>query len=145
MASRERIGFVGLGKMGWPMASNLAAAGYELTVRDIDASVQDRFVAAHGGVAAVTPGDLAGVQVVITMLPDDGVVRDALLDWDGGIAAVLAPGSLVIDMSSSNPRGTRALAETLGQRGIGLIDAPVSGGVPRAETGELSIMIGGDG
>ena len=144
MSSGERVGFVGLGMMGWPMASNLAAAGYSLTVRDVDVTRQERFTREHGGVAAAAPPDFDGVGTVITMLPDDGVVRDAVLNWDGGIAVALAPGALVIDMSSSNPRGTRALGEALAQRGIGLLDAPVSGGAPGAQSGTLSIMIGGD-
>lgn len=139
-----RAGFVGLGNMGWPMARNLAQAGYHLTVRDADDARQARFVADHGAVAANAPADFAGVDVLVTMLPDDRAVAEAVLEWEGGIAGVLDPGSVVLDMSSSNPRGTRALGEQLSQRGIGLVDAPVSGGVARAETGTLSLMVGGD-
>jgi 3-hydroxyisobutyrate dehydrogenase len=139
-----RVGFVGLGKMGWPMARNLAQAGFELVVRDADAGLQQRFASEHGGVTAEKPADFAGCDVVVTMLPDDRNVRDALLDWDGGIASALAPPAVVVDMSSSNPRGTKATGAELAALGLPLVDAPVSGGVPRAETGTLSIMAGTD-
>jgi 3-hydroxyisobutyrate dehydrogenase len=78
------------------------------------------------------------------MLPDDRDVREAMLDWEGGIAASLPSGAVVLDMSSSNPDGTRALGERLAALGIRMVDAPVSGGVTRAEAGTLSLMIGGD-
>src|SRR4051794_7433291 len=123
MAGVTTVGFVGLGNMGWPMARNLAGAGFRLVVRDVDRERESRFADEHG--AAV--GDLARADVVVTMLPDDRVVRRALLDE--GIADALRPGSVVVDMSSSNPRGTRALGEELVARGLALVDAPVSGGV----------------
>ena len=138
------VGFVGVGNMGWPMAHNLVDAGYRLTVHDADADRSRRFASEHSCVAAEGPTDFADVETVVTMLPDDGIVQEALLGWQGGIATALRPGSLVIDMSSSNPRGTRLLGEELRRREIALVDAPVSGGVPRATTGTLSLMIGGD-
>lgn len=137
------VGFVGIGNMGWPMAHNLVDAGYRLTVHDADADRARRFASEHACAAAETPADFAEVDTVVTMLPDDRIVQEALLHWQGGIAAALRPGSLVIDMSSSNPRGTRVLGEELERREIALVDAPVSGGVPRATTGTLSLMIGG--
>jgi len=139
-----RVGFVGLGKMGWPMARNLARAGFDLLVRDADAGLQGRFAAEHGCAGAEHPPDFAGCAVVVTMLPDDRVVRRVVLDWEGGIASALAPPAVVVDMSSSNPRGTRAIGAELTARGIALVDAPVSGGVPRAEDASLSIMAGSD-
>jgi 3-hydroxyisobutyrate dehydrogenase len=139
-----RVGFVGLGNMGRPMAHNLVAAGFALTVRDADEDRQERFAAEHGCAAAAAAAELADVEIVVTMLPDDRVVREVILDWDGGIALALAPGSVVLDMSSSNPDGTLALGRELATRGIALVDAPVSGGVPRAESATLAIMIGGD-
>jgi len=82
--------------------------------------------------------------MLVTMLPDDKVVREAIVEWEGGIAKALAPGATVLDMSSSNPNGTRSLGEELAAQGVSLVDAPVSGGVSRAETGTLAIMVGGD-
>jgi len=137
------IGFVGLGNMGWPMAANLHAAGFPLLVRDADEDRQLAFSAAHPGAVAVEgPGAFAAADIVVTMLPDGAAVADALLDW--GIASALAPGALVIEMSSADPSDTRKTAAGLTARGVRMVDAPVSGGVPRAVTGELSLMVGGD-
>jgi 3-hydroxyisobutyrate dehydrogenase len=113
------------------MARNLLTAGFELVVRDADPERADEF----GGNADT----FAACDVVATMLPNDAIVRDALLG--GGIAADLKPSAVVVDMSSSNPTATRALGAELG---VALVDAPVSGGVPRAETASLSIMVGSD-
>lgn len=135
-------GFVGLGNMGWPMARNLARAGHEVIARDADADRQKRFAAEHGCAAADEPGAFADADAVITMLPTGGIVREVLLDW--GLAASLRPGTVVVDMSSSEPTGTRELVRELARRRIALIDAPVSGGVPRAEAGTLTIMVGAD-
>jgi 3-hydroxyisobutyrate dehydrogenase len=141
-APPERVGFVGLGQMGAPMARNLAGAGFRLALLDARPGV-----AAGLGPDAELPADGAGVgaacRVVITMLPDGAIVRDAVLG-ERGIAATLAPGGVVIDMSSSSPVGTRQLGTDLAARGIALIDAPVSGGVKRAVDGSLAIMAGGD-
>src|ERR1700753_2362465 len=116
-ASTTRVGFVGLGTMGWPMAHNLAEAGFPLTVRDADAGVQQRFADEHEGAqSAASPADFAGCEIVVTMLPNDAIVRGAIVEQDGGIAAHLAPGAVVLDMSSSNPAGTRALAAALAER-----------------------------
>jgi 3-hydroxyisobutyrate dehydrogenase len=136
------VGFVGLGNMGWPMAANLHAAGFSLVVRDADAARQARFAAEHpDALTADSPAAFAVADLVVTMLPNGAVVRDALLGW--GIATVLAPGALVVEMSSSDPSDTLGLAADLAADGIRVVDAPVSGGVPRAVTGELSLMVGG--
>lgn len=136
------IGFVGLGNMGWPMAANLHAAGFSLMVRDMDTGRQDSFAAAHPGtVAAAGPEDFAAADLVVTMLPDGAIVAAAILGW--GIGAALRPGALVIEMSSADPADTLRLAAALAAGGVRVVDAPVSGGVPRAQTGELSIMAGG--
>jgi 3-hydroxyisobutyrate dehydrogenase len=137
-----RVGFIGLGNMGGPMTRNLAAAGFPLTVRDANDELQARVAAELGATAAAAPADFAGVDVVVTMLPDDRVVSAAL--FDGGIADALRPGAIVVDMSSSNPNGTIAIGQALADRGLGLVDAPVSGGIARAETGTLAIMAGAD-
>ncbi len=139
-----RVGFVGLGNMGWPMSRNLAAAGYELTVRDADGARQQWVASELGSAAADSPDGFAGVDAVITMLPTGQIVREVLLDWEGGLASALAPGTVVVDMSSSEPTGTRELGAALAERGVALVDAPVSGGVKGADAGTLSIMIGGD-
>lgn len=144
----ERIGLVGLGQMGTPMGRNLARAGFALAVADANPEAVERF-------AAETPCDApeslaalgAACRVVITMLPDGAAVRKvALGEGDGGdcLAAGLAPGAVLLDMSSSSPVGTRALGPLLAARGIALVDAPVSGGVKRAVAGTLAIMAGGD-
>lgn len=141
---RPRVGFVGLGNMGWPMARNLAAAGLPLTVGDADAGLRERFAAEHGCESAASPADFAACEVVVTMLPNDRIVREVVLEWEGGIAAGLQPGAVLLDMSSSGPAATRALGEELAARGLAMVDAPVSGGVARAETGTLSLMVGGE-
>jgi 3-hydroxyisobutyrate dehydrogenase len=140
--SELTIGFVGLGNMGRPMAANLHAAGFGLIVRDADPDRQAAFTAAFpGAVAASGPGDFAAAGIVITMLPDGAVVADALLRW--GIGAALAAGAVVVEMSSADPADTVKTAAGLAAHGVGMVDAPVSGGVPRAVTGELSLMVGG--
>jgi 3-hydroxyisobutyrate dehydrogenase len=138
------VGFVGVGNMGKLMAANLAAAGFALVIRDADPGAQARFVAAHGGTPAAAPEAFAGVEVVVTMLPDGAAVREAILGWEGGIAAALKPGAVVLDMSSADPVGTQALGADLAPAGIRVVDAPVSGGIVRAESGTLSLMVGGD-
>ncbi|HYM29892.1 MAG TPA: NAD(P)-dependent oxidoreductase [Candidatus Cybelea sp.] len=142
-----RIGFVGVGNMGRPMARRLIEAGYKLALYDLDRAGLERFASEHGGTAVASLRAAAdGAAAVITMLPNGKIVRQAVLGEDGGdcIAAGLAKGAVVVDMSSSAPTGTKALGAELERRGIGLIDAPVSGGVRRAVDGSLSIMAGGD-
>lgn len=141
-----RIGFIGVGHMGWPMARNLVAAGFPLHCFDADADRAARFAAECGATAAA---DLQALgresDVVITMLPAGGDVRDAVVGAGGeGAAAGLGPGAIVVDMSSSDPVGTRELGAQLGELGIALVDAPVSGLVERAAAGTLTIMIGAD-
>lgn len=144
MADPARVGFIGLGKMGWPMAHNLAVAGFQLVVRDADRQRQESFADEHACIGAETAQAFADSALVVTMLPDDKAVKQAVVDWDGGVAGALAPGAVVIDMSSSNPEGTKALGELLSPQRIALVDAPVSGGVTRAAAGTLTLMIGGD-
>jgi 3-hydroxyisobutyrate dehydrogenase len=137
------VGFVGVGTMGKRMAANLANAGFPLVIRDSDAAAQEQFIAAHGGEPATGPQSFANTGVVVTMLPDGAAVREAVLCWEGGIAAALPSGAVVLDMSSSDPVGTKALGRDLASLGIRLVDAPVSGGITRAESGTLSLMVGG--
>jgi len=137
------VGFVGVGNMGRRMAANLAAAGFPLVIRDRDPGPQQRFIEAYGGTPGDGPQAFAATSVVVTMLPDGSAVREAVLGADGGIAAALRPGSVVLDMSSAEPVGTQKLAADLAPLGIRVVDAPVSGGIARAETGTLSLMVGG--
>src|SRR5579863_91944 len=128
-----RVGFIGIGNMGWPMAANIAKKGHELTVFDVDRARSSRFAQEHNCRAAASIGEIAQNEIVITMLPTGQIVRQALLvDEDGAFAKNLRPGTLVIDMSSSEPVGTRELGKVLDKDGVILLDAPVSGAVPRA-------------
>ncbi len=140
------IGFIGIGNMGWPMAANLVAAGFRVMPFDSDRARATRFAAERGGEAAAALGSLGrSADIVIAMLPTGAIVREVFLESErGALAAALRPGSIAIDMSSSEPVGTQSLGAALRSRGIALIDAPVSGGVPRATDGSLTIMVGGD-
>ena len=144
-----KIGFVGIGAMGTPMATNLAKAGYKLVIYDTDSKRTQALastleIEVADSLAAL--GALCGT--VITMLPDGKIVRKALCgdgdNFKDCVATTLKPGSLVIDISSSSPIGTRELGAVLEKRGIKLIDAPVSNGVKGATAATLAIMVGGD-
>jgi 3-hydroxyisobutyrate dehydrogenase len=138
------IGFVGIGNMGWPMAANLVRAGHAVNVNDSRREVANSFAQSVGGFAPDTLRDLAArSEVIITMLPTSGIVSHVLADAEDCVLAGMKPGTLVIDMTSGEPSVTRRLAEKVAALGGVLIDAPVSGGVPRAKTGELAIMVGG--
>lgn len=137
-----KVGFIGLGAMGWPMAANLAEAGHDLEVFDLDGDRVADFSRRYRATAVARLTDDWSAETFITMLPNGHIVRSVLLASEGGVA--LAPGSLVVDMSSSEPAGTRQLGEALAAAGIAFVDAPVSGGVPRATDGTLTIMVGGD-
>jgi 3-hydroxyisobutyrate dehydrogenase len=146
MAQIKKIGFVGIGNMGNPMAGQLVKAGYEVVAYDIRPETVEIFVGQHGGRAAKTLSEAAeGVDAFITMLPNHKVVREVVLaDGAGGAAAVLPKGAIVMDMSTSDPVATRSLAEALRPRGIDVVDAPVMGGVVFAKDASLDIMVGGD-
>ena len=144
-----KIGFVGIGAMGTPMSINLIKAGHKLVLFDIDPKKASAVAAANEVEVATSLTDLAGkCNTVITMLPDGKLVRKALLgENDSGkncVCETLKPGSLIIDMSSSSPMGTRELGAILEKKGYPFIDAPVSNGVKGATAATLSIMVGGD-
>ena len=143
-STQPAVGFIGLGTMGAPMARNVAAGGYRVVLFDADPVVTRRLAEETGGTAARTPADFADVTAVVTMLPTSRIVRAALLDWEGGLPAHLRDGAVVIDMSSSDPNETVELGRQLALHGVDLVDAPVSGGVLKATSGELSIMLGGE-
>jgi 3-hydroxyisobutyrate dehydrogenase len=136
------VAVVGVGNMGAPMAACMARAGHSVTVFDSAPERALEVAAAHGCRAAAKLEELSGADFVVTMLPTGQVVSDLYLR--DGLAAVLRRGTIAIDMSSAEPTGTRRLGAALGAHGIVLLDAPVSGGVPRAALGTLAIMIGGD-
>jgi 3-hydroxyisobutyrate dehydrogenase len=140
----ERIGFIGLGNMGAPMAGHLAAAGYRVVAADANPAALDRFCGTVACERARSLPELGrACRLVITMLPDGRAVQQVLLG-DNGVGQSLASGSVVLDMTSSAPVGTRELALRLAQSAVSLVDAPVSGGVKRAVEGKLAIMAGGD-
>jgi len=143
VSTLRHLGFIGIGKMGRPMASRLHEAGFQLTVGDADAAVVSAFIDAHpGALAASGPGSFASVDALILMLPTSDIV-EAVLEGDE-TAAALRPGTLVVDMSSSVPTRTRDLAARLTGGGLRFVDAPVSGGVRGAVAGRLAIMAGGE-
>ena len=138
------VGMIGLGAMGAPMAARVAGAGHAVRLYDTAADRLDEAAEATGGARARGPADAAaGADLVIAMLPTGADVARAALG-QGGIADGLDSGGVVVDMSSSEPSGTVALAGELARRGIDMIDAPVSGGRAGAVAGTLTIMAGGD-
>lgn len=136
------IGFIGLGVMGRRMAINLRKAGFGLTVHDLNRAAVAELVKA-GAVDAGSVAGAAGAGIVITMLPDTLDVEAVVLG-EGGLAASMRHGSVLIDMSSISPTATQEMGRVLAERGIAMLDAPVSGGYQGAENGTLSIMVGGD-
>ena len=137
----ERIGFIGLGIMGAPMASNLCKAGYPPAVYDLNPTAVQRLTAQ--GSRELPPSAMgAECDVLFTILPNGSVV-DSVLFGPGGAAADLRPGSLVVDMSSVTPEESRSFSTRLKDRGVGFLDAPVSGGEPKAIDGTLAFMVGG--
>jgi len=139
----KKIGFIGLGIMGRPMCRNLLKAGYELTVFSrTPANVEA--VAAHGAVAPPPPAAVAAAsELVITMVPDSPQVREVLLG-EAGVVHGARPGLYVVDMSSIAPLASREIAAALAEKAVRFLDAPVSGGEPKAVDGTLSVMAGGD-
>ncbi len=146
MSDIRKVGFIGLGNMGVPMAANLVRAGYQVTAFDLDAARAQSFANDHGARATSDLAELGKISdAIVTMLPTGKEVRDVLFSTqDGALASNLRAGAYVIDMSSADPVGTRMLGKDLAALDIVLVDAPVSGGVPRAKDGSLAIMIGGN-
>lgn len=143
MTQSRSVGFIGIGNMGWPMAARIAGAGHSVTVADASASRVKDFAAAFKANIAASNSQLAQTSdIVITMLPTSAIV-DSVFNGTEGVLAGLRRGAIVVDMSSSVPSCTQALAKTVAAKGGAFLDAPVSGGVPRAESGDLSIMVGG--
>jgi 3-hydroxyisobutyrate dehydrogenase len=145
MTQPQRIGFIGLGMMGLPMTTCLSKAGFQLFLSDADAGRLNDIQTSLGA-NALTAENATSLDVLITMLPNSNIVESVLLGADGqsGWAASLAPDTVVIDMSSSEPARSRDLGQNLAAKGLAYLDAPVSGGVKRAVDGSLAILVGGD-
>jgi 3-hydroxyisobutyrate dehydrogenase len=141
-----KLGFIGIGTMGWPMAANLVKAGFAVTVFDLSEARGRDFVRQHpAAIATMALVDMAEQDIVVTMLPTGRIVSEVLLAGQKSAFLLnVKAGTLVIDMSSSEPTGTRELAAKLAGKGVILLDAPVSGAEPRAKAATLTIMIGGD-
>jgi 3-hydroxyisobutyrate dehydrogenase-like beta-hydroxyacid dehydrogenase len=138
------IGFIGLGRMGGPMARNLAAAGYSLHVHDIDAAAAARLAAVSGVATHGSPRDVAAkAAVLFTALPNDAIVRDTYLG-DHGVLAGGKPGLITCDCSTVSPAVSQDIHAAAGARGITHMDTPMLGSSPQAESGEIFFMVGGD-
>jgi len=141
--SNERIGFVGLGMMGLPMAKNLVEAGYTVTVFDLDAGAIEE-AQGFGASPASTGAEVAAQSdIIITMVPDSPHV-EAAIAGNGGIIEGIRAESVVIEMSTILPETGKRMAELLAEKGADFVDAPVTGGVAGAEAGSMSILVGGD-
>lgn len=132
---------IGLGNMGVPMASRLSQAGFQVTGFDLSDAARQRYAAAGGKIAKDAAAAVKDADVVITLLPDGKAVRSAM----ESLTKDLKSGCIIMEMSSSDPIGTRSLGEAFISGGFEFIDAPISGGVKRAVDGTLAIMAGGDG
>lgn len=136
----KRIAFAGIGNMGWPMAANLVKAGFDVTVCDVVPGRAASFASETGAKAAATQAEAAkGADCVVMIVPTSKQVGEAV----EAMLQSLKPGMLVIDMTSGQPGRTREIAAMLAGHGVAMIDCPVSGGVPRAKSGQLAIMVGG--
>jgi len=143
MTSR-RIAFLGLGVMGGPMAGHLARAGHAVTVYNRTPERALRWVADYGGKHARTPASAAtGADIVVMCVGNDNDVRSVVLGSDGALAA-MQPGAILVDHTTASAEIAREIHATAKARGIGFLDAPVSGGQAGAENGKLTIMVGGD-
>ena len=140
----SNIAFIGLGVMGFPMAGHLQQAGHQVTVFNRSADKAERWVARHGGAHAATPQAAAtGAELVMTCVGNDRDLEDVTLGAHGVLQGMSA-GSVLIDHTTASADMARTLAAACRARGIGFVDAPVSGGQQGAENGQLTIMCGGD-
>ncbi len=138
----QKIGFIGLGIMGKPMAQNLLKAGYELTVYDIVSERMEDLLKAGARRGSSGKDVAAKSEIVITMLPNSPHVREAVLG-PGGVLEGAKPGTILVDMSSIAPLASQEIAAKAQAKGVAMLDAPVSGGEPKAVAGTLAIMVGG--
>jgi 3-hydroxyisobutyrate dehydrogenase len=138
-----QIAFIGLGNVGFPLARNLLKAGHQLTVFDLDLQRAAPLVEAGAKLAASSSAAAVGAEVAITSLPKPAAVT-AVVPGETGLLSALAPGSLWIEMSTTDEADMRRYAEAAAARGIDVLEAPITGGANRAWTGEISILVGGD-
>jgi 3-hydroxyisobutyrate dehydrogenase len=139
-----RIGFIGVGTMGLPMAANLVKKGFAVTAFDLNTDAVKAAVAAGMTPAASAAEAVAAADIVVTMLPSSPHV-ESVYSGDGGVINAARKGTLCIDMSTVDPAASRRVAAAAAERGLRFVDAPVSGGTPRAIDGTLAIMVGASG
>ncbi|HTA16085.1 MAG TPA: NAD(P)-dependent oxidoreductase [Solirubrobacteraceae bacterium] len=142
--ARERIGFLGLGIMGSRMAANVARAGYPLTVWTHTEGKAERWASQHGASAVATPAEVAASSEIVVSMVVDGAQVESVLCGAGGVAEGAREGLLCVDMSTIAPTDTRRIATRLAERGVRMVDAPVTGSSPRAQDATLTIMVGGE-
>ena len=139
-----KVAFLGLGVMGYPMAGYLASAGHDVTVYNRTAAKAEAWVAQHGGAMAQTPAEAAkGCDFVMACVGNDDDLRSVVLGDTGALGA-MASGSIFVDHTTASAQVARELCAIAGEKGVGFVDAPVSGGQAGAENGQLAIMCGGD-
>ena len=144
MSGNKRLAFIGLGVMGYPMAGHLAKAGHHVTVYNRSAGKAQQWVAAHGGASAPTPGAAAkDAEVVMMCVGNDDDVRQVITGADGVLSGI-ASGSVLVDHTTASAVVAREMHAACKERGVGFLDAPVSGGQAGAENGKLTVMVGGD-
>ena len=135
-----RVGWIGLGRMGAPMAANVLAAGHDLTVWNRSSGKADALAAGGAKVAATAEGAAAGREVVFAILSDDASLRDILL---GGAIAAMSPGAVLVEMSTVSPAVSAEVAAAFAARGVGYVRAPVSGSVAFAQAAKLTVLASG--
>ncbi len=139
----ERVAFIGLGVMGYPMAGHLAAAGHQVTVYNRTTAVAQRWADEHGGERASTPAEAAeGAAYVFACVGNDDDLRSVVLG-DDGVLAGMAEGAVFVDHTTASANVARELGAIAAERGVGFLDAPISGGQAGAENGQLTVMVGG--
>jgi 3-hydroxyisobutyrate dehydrogenase-like beta-hydroxyacid dehydrogenase len=141
--SSERVGFLGLGIMGSRMAANVARAGFELSVWTHTPGKAEHWASEHGASAFATPAEVAAYSDIVLSMVVDGEQVESLLLGEHGVIEAAREGLLCVDMSTIGPRDARRVAGALEERGVAMLDAPVTGSSPRAEEGTLTIMVGG--
>jgi 3-hydroxyisobutyrate dehydrogenase len=139
-----KVAFLGLGVMGFPMAGHLAAKGHEVTVYNRNAAKAKEWTARHKGSAAATPAAAAeGAEIVFACVGDDPSVREVIVG-EGGAIEGMAKGAIFVDHTTASADVAREMAAALAEKGVGFLDAPVSGGQAGAENGQLTVMVGGE-
>ncbi len=144
MSSKGKGAFIGLGVMGFPMAGHLAAKGYDMTVYNRTSDTAERWVREHQGRLAATPAEAArDADFVFTCVGNDDDLRAVILGDEGAFAG-MKPGAILIDNTTTSAIVARELSEIAGKKGLGFLDAPVSGGQAGAENAALTVMVGGE-